>query len=127
MHSMHVASLLLQHARDRRDAQLFVGDGSCNYGELIERALRVAARLRDRTCAGDVIGVQVDDNEDFAALFFGATMTGLSVLPFVRTATDGEIASKLARVHAKLFVSEREVAALGVEHEFARRHLAGCP
>ena len=74
-------------------AVLEVGGPSISYGELWERAARVAGGLRDAGVArGDRVGLRLGNGIDWVLAFFGAQMLGAVVVPVNTRFTEDEVA-----------------------------------
>ncbi|SCW33949.1 fatty-acyl-CoA synthase [Sphingobium faniae] len=65
---------------------------SVTYGQLHERASRVAARLRnDGIVRGDRVGILVSNRIEWLEIFFGAVTVGAVVVPFSTWSTSAEL------------------------------------
>jgi len=70
-----------------------VGGPSCSYGELFERAARVAGGLRDVGVGrGDRVAIRLANGIDWALAFFGVQMAGAVAVPVNTRLTEDEVA-----------------------------------
>jgi long-chain acyl-CoA synthetase len=77
----------------RATALVMVGGPSLSYGELWERAARVAGGLRDAGIArGDRVAIRLPNGIDWVLAFFGAQLLGAVVVPVNTRFTDDEVA-----------------------------------
>jgi acyl-CoA synthetase (AMP-forming)/AMP-acid ligase II len=87
---------MLAVSRDRDGgaiAVLEVGGGEISYGELWERAARVAGGLRERGVArGDRVALRLGNGIDWVLAFFGVQMLGGVVVPVNTRFTEDEVA-----------------------------------
>ncbi len=74
-------------------AVLEVGGPSLSYGELLDRAARVAGGLRDRGVGrGERVGLRLANGIDWVLAFFGTQMLGAVVVPVNTRFTEQEVA-----------------------------------
>ena len=111
------ASLVaLLRASVERDAAatavLEVGGPSLTYGELWERAARVAGGLRGAGVArGDRVAIRLANGIDWVLAFFGAQLLGAVVVPVNTRFTEEEVAYVVERLRRELHVQRRAAAA----------------
>src|SRR5258708_36524641 len=78
-------------------ALVLVGGPSLSYGELWERAARVAGGLRDAGVArGDRVAIRLPNGIDWVLAFFGAQLLGAVVVPVNTRFTEEEVAYVVA-------------------------------
>ncbi len=87
---------LLRASVDRdaaASAVVEVGGGSLTYGELWDRAARVAGGLRaDGVKRGDRVAIRLQNGIDWVLAFFGAQLAGAVAVPVNTRFTDDEVA-----------------------------------
>ena len=94
LHASLVEMLAVSVERDPAAvAVLEVGGASLSYGELWERAARVAGGLRERGIQrGDRVAIRLANGIDWVLAFFGAQMLGAVVVPVNTRFTEEEVA-----------------------------------
>jgi long-chain acyl-CoA synthetase len=105
---MNVADLMTSSAPEGNPAVLY-RDTVVTYGELRERASRIAGALVSRGCRkGDRVGVCSENSPFFIAAYLGIIRAGLVAVPFPTELTPASFAKLVsdAGIHL-LFVSQR--------------------
>ncbi len=82
------------------------------YGELEQRARRVAAALTSRTAAGDRVGIVVPNRPEFVVAYLAALLAGRIAVPINPTSPAAEIERELASVAATMQLGAAEIAEL---------------
>jgi long-chain acyl-CoA synthetase len=81
------------------------GPERVTYGELYDRALRIAGSLRERDHdAGSVVAVMLSNGPDFVAAYFGALLAGTVVTAVNPLLTPGEVDQLLANAGARTLI-----------------------
>ena len=108
-----VAMLAASVERDpRATAVLEVGGESITYGELWERAARVAGGLREAGVArGDRVAIRLGNGIDWVLAFFGAQMLGAVVVPGQHALHRGRGRLRRRRLGREVHVRARRDAA----------------
>ena len=89
-------------------AVLEVGGASLSYGELWERAARVAGGLRGAGVErGDRVAIRLRNGIDWVLAFFGAQLLGAVVVPVNTRFTEEEVAYVVERLRRRVHLRRR--------------------
>ncbi|MCQ6555757.1 amino acid adenylation domain-containing protein [Streptomyces sp. C10-9-1] len=101
-----------QAARAPRAPALVAGDAVVTYGELDDRADRVARRLTDRgVAAEDTVGILLPTSPDLVAALLGTLKAGAVYLPLDPGYPPDRLAYMVADAAPRVLVTTREAAA----------------